>query len=285
MQVKWIKLATDIFNDEKIMYIETMPNGDEILVIWLKILALCGRSNSDGLLMMTDKIAYTDEMLASIFRKDIKVVQLALNVFERLDMVQMYDNAIFVTNWLKHQSLDKLESKREYDRQYQQKKRDAAKASIENRTINRIENYDNRTLDIDIEEDIEIYKKENIKEKKVEADAPTNTPKKKKSHYGEYKNVLLTEDEYKKLSEREDGEDLIEFLDEYIERKGYKAKSHYLCLVGWVADAIKERKQKVNGNYKGPPPKPTYSSSEMDIPDSDIEEFRKKLREKEQKND
>lgn len=280
MQVKWIKVSTDIFNDEKIMYIETMPNGDEILVIWLKILALCGRSNSDGLLMMTSKIPYTDEMLASIFRKDIKSIQLALKVFEQLDMVEMYDNAIFITNWQKHQSLDKLESKREYDRQYQQKKRDAAKASLENRTINRIENNDNRTLDIDIEEDIDIYKKENIKEKSFEAEASTRSPKKKKSHYGEYKNVLLSEDEFQKISDREDGEDLIEFLDEYIERKGYKAKSHYLCLTGWVADAVKERKQKSGNGYKAPPPKQSYSSDDMKIPESVQEAFRKKLEEK-----
>jgi hypothetical protein len=31
-------------------------------------------------------------------------------------------------------------------------------------------------------------------------------------------------------------------LDEYIEKKGYKAKNHYLRIKKWVVDAVKERK-------------------------------------------
>ena len=77
MEVKWIKIVTNIFDDEKVRYIESLPNGDESIVIWFRILCLAGKSNSGGLLMMTDRIAYTDEMLASIFQRDIKSVQLA----------------------------------------------------------------------------------------------------------------------------------------------------------------------------------------------------------------
>ena len=69
--------------------------------------------------------------------------------------------------------------------------------------------------------------------------------------YGEYQHVLLKDDEVEKLIE-EYGKDmtvkLIKFLDEYIEMKGYKAKSHYLAIKKWVVDAVKERegKKKVN---------------------------------------
>ena len=51
-EVKWIKIVTNIFDDEKIRYIETLPSGDEMIVIWFKILCLAGRSNSSGLLMI-----------------------------------------------------------------------------------------------------------------------------------------------------------------------------------------------------------------------------------------
>lgn len=114
--VKWIKIVTDIFDDEKIRFIETMPNGDEMIVIWLRLLCLCGKSNSGGLLMMTDKLAYTDEMLASIFSRDIKAIQLALTTFEKLDMIEIINNAIYITHWEKHQSLDKLETIKEQTR-------------------------------------------------------------------------------------------------------------------------------------------------------------------------
>ena len=121
--VKWIKIVTNIFDDEKVKFIETMPNGDEIIVIWFKLLCLSGKSNSSGFLMITDKIAYTEEMLSSIFNRDIKVIQLALATFEKLEMIEIIDNKIYISNWEKYQSLDKLEAKKLYDREYQKKKR------------------------------------------------------------------------------------------------------------------------------------------------------------------
>lgn len=70
-----------------------------------------------------------------------------------------------------------------------------------------------------------------------------------KKAYGEFKNVLLTDAELEKLrAEHTDADEAIEFLSEYIERKGYKAKSHYLTLKKWVFKALEERRVKsVNG--------------------------------------
>ena len=76
--------------------------------------------------------------------------------------------------------------------------------------------------------------------------------KESKRKYGQYTHVRLKDSEYKKL-EDEYGYEMackcITFLDEYIEMKGYKAKSHYLCIKKWVVDAVKERqaKEKKNG--------------------------------------
>ena len=68
-----------------------------------------------------------------------------------------------------------------------------------------------------------------------------------KHKYGEFKNVLLKDEELQNLKEQyQNWEELIKYLDEYIEMKGYKAKSHYLCIKKWVVDAVK--KQKANNN-------------------------------------
>lgn len=158
---KWIKIVTNIFDDEKIRFIETMPNGDSLLVLWFKILCLCGKSNTGGYLMFTDKLAYTDEMLASMFNRDIKIIKLALKVFEELSMVEILDERFYVTNWCNHQSLDSQEKKKLYDREYQRRKREEKRLSSRT-TVGRLPN-DSRLLEIDKEKEKEL---DLIKEKK-----------------------------------------------------------------------------------------------------------------------
>ena len=129
--VKWIKITTDIFDDEKILMIEAMPAADSIIVIWFKLLAFAGKQNNDGVFLMSNRIAYTDEMLASIFRREVNIIRLALSTFERFGMIEIVNNILTIPNWNKHQTLDAYEKKKERDRQFQAKRRAAQKALIE----------------------------------------------------------------------------------------------------------------------------------------------------------
>lgn len=129
--VKWIKITTDIFDDEKILLIETLPSADTIIVIWFKLLTLAGKQNNDGVFLMSNRIAYTDEMLAQIFRRDLNTIRLALNTFEKFGMIEIIDNVITIPNWNKHQTLDAYEKKKERDRKYQAERRLKQRACIE----------------------------------------------------------------------------------------------------------------------------------------------------------
>lgn len=115
--VKWIKIVTDVFDDEKMLLIESMPEADGIIVIWFKLLCMAGKQNNSGVFMLNDKIAYTDEMLATVFRRPLNTVRLALKTFETYGMIEIVDNVITIPNWEKHQSLDELERKKELNRQ------------------------------------------------------------------------------------------------------------------------------------------------------------------------
>ena len=125
--VKWIKIVTDIFDDEKILLIEAMPEADSIITIWFKLLCLAGKQNNSGVFILNDRIPYTDEMFATIFRRKIATVRLALNTFENLGMVEVLNGVVTIPNWCKHQNLDAIESRREYMRQYMKGKRDEQK--------------------------------------------------------------------------------------------------------------------------------------------------------------
>lgn len=129
-EVKWIKIATDIFDDEKILLIESMPDSYAIITAWFKLLCLAGKQNNDGVFIMNDRIAYTDKMLATIFRMKETTVKLALDTFEQFGMIEKIDGAITIPNWGKHQTLDAYEKKKARDRKYQAARRARQKALI-----------------------------------------------------------------------------------------------------------------------------------------------------------
>lgn len=125
--VKWIKITTDIFDDEKILLIESLPDAYAIITVWFKLLCLAGKQNNSGVFMM-GRIPYTEKMLATIFRMKETTVTMALQTFEQFGMVEIVDGVITIPNWGKHQNLDQLESKKEYMRNYMKGYREKQKA-------------------------------------------------------------------------------------------------------------------------------------------------------------
>ena len=126
--VKWIKITTDIFDDDKILLIESLPDADSIIVIWFKLLCLAGKQNNSGVFMMNNQIAYTDKMLATIFRRKEATIQLALQTFEQFGMIELIDGVITIPNWGKHQSLEQIAARKEYQREYQVRRREDGNA-------------------------------------------------------------------------------------------------------------------------------------------------------------
>ena len=125
--VKWIKITTDIFDDEKILLIESLPDAYAIITAWFKLLCLAGKQNNSGVFML-GQMPYTDSMLATIFRMKESTVTMALKTFEQFGMVEIVDGVITIPNWGKHQNLDQLETKKQYMRSYMQEYRDKQKA-------------------------------------------------------------------------------------------------------------------------------------------------------------
>jgi len=115
-EIKWIKIVTDIFDDEKILLIESLPEADSIIVCWFKLLCLAGKQNNSGVLMLNDRMPYTEEMLATVFRRPLQTVRLAISTFESFGMIEVINNAITIPNWEKHQNVEGMERIREQTR-------------------------------------------------------------------------------------------------------------------------------------------------------------------------
>ena len=161
-EVKWIKITTDIFDDEKILLIESLPDAYAIITVWFKLLCLAGKQNNSGVFMM-GQMPYTDTMLATIFRMKESTVTMALRTFEQFGMVEIVDGVITIPNWGKHQNLDQLESKKAYMRGYMAEYRQKQKALTSGKPNSKTNGKTNVSqAEEDKEEEREEEKKEKI---------------------------------------------------------------------------------------------------------------------------
>ena len=127
--LKWIKIATDIFDDEKILLIESLPDAYTIITVWFKLLCLAGKQNNSGVFLI-GRTPYNGKMLATIFRMKEAKVTMALKIFEQFGMVEIVDGVITIPNWGKHQNLDQMESKKAYMQKYMREYREKQKELI-----------------------------------------------------------------------------------------------------------------------------------------------------------
>ena len=154
-EIKWIKMSVDIFNNRKIRQIESMPNGDGIIAVWLKILCLAGTVNDSGMIYLTRDIPYNEATLATEFNRPLPLIQLALSTFQQFGMIEVVNNFICISNWEKYQSVDRMIEIREYNRLAQQKSREKRK---ELASVNDTSMTSQSCHDTDIDKELEVDK-------------------------------------------------------------------------------------------------------------------------------
>lgn len=177
--VKWIRLSIDMFDNRKIKYLRSLPDGDKIILIWVALLTIAGRCNAGGMIFLTENIPYTTKMLGDELDFEENTIILALNALRKLGMIQNHDEALLITGWEEHQNIDGLEKIREQSRKRVEKFRDKQKELSCNVTVtpdvtqcNAIE----RELELDEELEIE-------REEEKEGDKEREEIKKEKINY------------------------------------------------------------------------------------------------------
>ncbi|RHW31109.1 replication protein, partial [Lysinibacillus yapensis] len=155
-EIKWIKLTVNMFDDEKIRLIQAMPEADAIIIIWIRLLTLAGKTNSDGQIFISENMPYNEEMLATLFSKPINTIRLAIETLRKFGMIDVFgDGILFVNNWEKHQNVDGMEKIKlqnaERNRKYRERKKQQALEfpSDEKRDVI-VTSRDGTDIDIDI---------------------------------------------------------------------------------------------------------------------------------------
>ena len=262
-EVKWVKLTTDMFDNRKIKHLRRLPEGNNIVLIWVMLLTMAGRCNSGGMIFLTENIPYTPKMLADELDFEESTVLLALKSLEQLDMI-VTDNGVFaIAGWEEYQNTDKLAEIREQNRLRQAKFKQKQKLLVGNVTDNVTETLPltlGNAIEEDVEEDIE-EDLEKDKEKEEENHSFIHSEAQEERCSEEDKErvklkylggtlgqgvVMLSDEQFDDLCDKLS----LEELDKYIsivaecEKNGqrYKKKTHYQAILDMVNDDRRVKK-------------------------------------------
>lgn len=125
--VKWIKITTDMFDNRKIKHLRRLPEGNNIVLIWVMLLTMAGRCNSSGMIFLTENIPYTPKMLADELDFEESTVQLALTVLEQLNMIVTNHGFFSISGWEEYQNIEGMDKIREQNRIRKQRQREKQK--------------------------------------------------------------------------------------------------------------------------------------------------------------
>lgn len=253
----YLKLKDNFFEDESMIILESMQDGYKYSNILLKMYL---RSlKNEGRLMFNDIIPYTPSVLSQIVRHSVGDVEKAISVFQNLGLIEVLDSgAIYITDIQNFIGTSSSEA----DRKREYRARIDAEKTVQISAVTMDGQMSGQTSDKnppELEIELEIERELKIdKEKKEPASKKTPKPKISKHKYGEFDNVLLTDDELSKLKEQfSDWEFKIDNLSIYIGSTGKTYKSHYLTLLQW---ARREKSKPViqgNSRYNKNPKKET----------------------------
>lgn len=231
----WLKLKEDFFDDDTISWIEEQENGKEYCLFYLK---LCLKAlKTDGILIRTVGnllVPYDVEKLAEITRTKFDTVAVAMQLFQKIGLVQVLENGELYLSRL----AEMVGS--ETDKAALMRKSRENKKLGNNVTAALPERYTEKEIEIEKDNrDIEIEKEQE--------GTPRKAAKPARHKYGEYGNVLLSDEELTKLQAEfpQDWQERIERLSSYIASSGKKYRNHLATIRNWArADREKAAPQK-----------------------------------------
>ena len=129
VQVQWLKVYTDIFDNEKMKKLLRNRDGDTYFRVWIQLLTLAAKSNQHGAILLGENIPMSKEDLAKVMHKTLNKLDKIIQDLYKLDMIIVEKDTICIKNWDMYQSADELEKLRESNRRRQQKYREKQKDS------------------------------------------------------------------------------------------------------------------------------------------------------------
>lgn len=204
-EIKWVKITTDMFDNRKIKQIRHLPEGNNIVLIWVMLLTIAGRCNAGGMIFLTENIPYTLESLAIELDFDQTVVKLAMDVLQKFGMIVCDETAFMICGWEEHQNIEGMEKIREQNRLRKQAQRAKEKMLLEGKAEMSRDvtgrSQQSHATDKDIDKDIR-NKSKNIYEEFAGGDSALLAALKEFDSYRKLRKKPLTDNAKERLVSR-----------------------------------------------------------------------------------
>lgn len=141
-----------MFDNRKIKHLRRLPDGNNIVLIWVMLLTMAGRCNANGMIFLTENIPYTPKMLADELDFEENTVQLALQALEQLGMIVTNNGYFAIAGWEEYQNIEGMEKIREQNRIRKQRQREKEKLLPNN---SHVTSRDSHATDIDIDKELD----------------------------------------------------------------------------------------------------------------------------------
>ena len=127
VQVQWLKIYTDIFDNEKIKKLLKNRDGDTYCRVWFQLLTLAAKSNQNGAILLGENIPMTIDDLARIMSKTVNKLTKVIQQLCELNMIIVKNDTIYIKNWDIYQSEKKKKKMRADNRNRQREYRERHK--------------------------------------------------------------------------------------------------------------------------------------------------------------
>ena len=106
-EVQWIKIYIDMFDKRKIKKVRRLPAGNDLLLIWIMLLAMAGKCNAGGHIFITENIPFTEEDLADELDFEVKKVTIE-DEETKIEKLTYLGNKFFPTEEETKDEIDRL---------------------------------------------------------------------------------------------------------------------------------------------------------------------------------
>ena len=90
----WLKLDKGFFKRHDIKIIESLDNGKEYVLFYLKL--LCEATSHEGELRFSEDIPYDNKMLAIVTETNVDTVKAAMDIFVQLGLVKIAEDSTII---------------------------------------------------------------------------------------------------------------------------------------------------------------------------------------------